>query len=160
MWLFVILVLFKRKRTMEKTLIVKNNIRIDAPVTRVWEVLTKPEYIRQWDNLPEDFGDYEIHPATIIERPGVSKLSVVEFELNKALRYSLYIPAWENEHVNNIGYSYSLSVDDNGYTWLGIEIGDFAILTEGDKYYDESFTFGQTASQKIKELAERHDIAL
>lgn len=145
---------------MEKELIVKNNIRIDAPVTRVWEVLTKPEYIRLWDNLPEDFGDYEIHPATIIEYPGAAKLSVIEFELNKRLRYALFVPTWEQEDVNNIGYTYTLSVDDNGFTWLGIEVGDFAILTEGDRYYNESVTFGETASQRIKELAERKEILL
>ena len=145
---------------MSKSLIVKNNIRIDAPVSRVWEVLTQPYYIRQWDNLPEDFGDYEIHPATIIEWPGSSKMSVIEFELNKSLKYALHVPAWENENVNNIGYTYSLAVDDQGHTWLGIEIGDFALLTEGDKYYGESATFGETASQKIKQLAEKREILL
>jgi len=143
---------------MSKSLIVKHSTRIDAPLNRVWEVLTKPQYIRQWDDLPEDFGDYEISPSTIIEWPGYSKLSVVEFELNKKLRYSLYVPAWNDESITNIGYTYTLSVDDNGYTWLTVEIGDFAILNEGDKYYDESFTFGQTASQKIKELAESHGL--
>lgn len=139
---------------MSKSLIVNNNIRIDAPVARVWEVLTKPEYIRQWDSLPEDFGDYEIHPATVIEWPGYSKMQVVEFELNKTLKYSLFVPAWNDEQITNVGYTYNLSVDENGYTWLGIEIGDFAILTEGDKYYEESITFGETASQKIKQLSE------
>lgn len=145
---------------MEKSLIVKNNIRIDAPVSRVWEVLTQPRYIRQWDGLPEDFGDYEIHPATVIEWPGYSKMSVIEFEMNKRLRYALHVPAWDQLGVSGIGYSYSLSTDDQGYTWLGIEIGDFALLTESDKYYDESVSFGQTASQKIKELAEKREILL
>lgn len=145
---------------MTKSLIVKNNIRIDAPLARVWDVLTKPEYIRQWDELPEDFGDYEVHPATVIEFPGYSKMSVVEFELNKRLRYSLYVPAWKDESITNIGYTYSLSVDENGYTWLGVEIGDFAILAEGDKYYENSIAFGQTASQKIKELSEKREILL
>ncbi|WP_294821327.1 hypothetical protein [uncultured Flavobacterium sp.] len=145
---------------MSKSLVVKNNIRIDAPVTRVWEVLTKPGYIRQWDELPEDFGDYDIHPATVIEWPGYSKMSVVEFELNKKLRYSLYVPAWNDESISQVGYTYSLSVDDDGYTWLGIEIGDFALVTESGKHYDDSIAFGQTASQKIKELAEKREILL
>ncbi len=144
---------------MSKSLIVKNNIRIEAPVTRVWEVLTQPRYIRQWDSLPEDFGDFEVHPATIIEWPGQAKMSVVEFEPNRTIRYNLYVPGWEQQ-VNNIGYTYTLSVDDNGHTWLGIEIGDFAILTEGDKYYDESIQFGETASHKIKELAEKREILM
>lgn len=144
---------------MSKSLIVKNNIRINAPLTRVWEVLTKPKYIRQWDQLPEDFGDYDIHPATVIEWPGYSKLSVVEFVPNQTLRYELYIPTWE-EQVTNIGYTYTLSVDDDGYTWLGVEIGDFAILADGDKFFDSGIDFEKTASQKIKELAEEREILL
>jgi len=145
---------------MSKSLIVNNNIRINATITRVWEVLTKPEYIRKWDKLPEDFGDYEISPATVIEWPGHAKISVIELELNKKLRYGLYVPAWNDESINNVGYTYTLTVDDEGYTWLGIEIGDFAILAEGDKYYDSNINFGLTASQKIKELAEKKQIAL
>jgi len=142
---------------MKKSLIVKNNIRINASPSRVWEVLTKPYYIRQWDDLPEDFGDYEISPATLIEWPGHAKMNVVTFEPNRHLRYSLEVPGWKEEHVNNIGYTYSISIDDNGYTWLGVEIGDFALLEEeGDKFYDSSIDFGKTASQKIKELAEQN----
>lgn len=110
---------------MSRLLIVKNSIRIDASPSRVWEVLTKPHYIRQWDELPEDFGDYEISPATLIEWPGHAKLNVVGFELNKHLKYSLEVPGWKEEHVNNIGYTYTISIDQNGYTWLTVEIGDF-----------------------------------
>ncbi|WP_330443452.1 hypothetical protein [Flavobacterium sp. C4GT6] len=143
---------------MTKSLIVKNNIRINAPLSRVWEVLTKPRYIRLWDRLPEDFGDYDIDPATVIEWPGYSRLSVIEFIPNQKLRYELYVPTWE-ERVTNIGYAYTLTVDDDGNTWLGVEIGDFAILAEGDKYYDTSVDFEKTASQKIKELAEKREIA-
>lgn len=145
---------------MSKELVVKNNIRIEAPAARVWEILTKPEYIRQWNYLPEDFGDYEIQNATVIENPGVSVMKVVEFDINQTLKYSVYMPAWNDETTTNIGYTYTLSVDDKGHTWLGIEIGDFAVLTEGDKYYHESVTFGETASHKIKELAEKKSVVL
>ena len=145
---------------MSKSLIVKHSIKIDAAPSRIWEILTKPEYIRQWDRLPEDFGDYEIHPATIIEWPEQKMVNVVEFDLNKSLKYTLSIPEWQEQGVLHIGYNYNLFIDSEGYTWLGIEIGDFAILTEADKYYDENSIFGQTASQKIKELAENKSSAL
>lgn len=140
---------------MEKSLIVKNNIRIDAPAERVWEVLTKPEYIRIWDNLPEDFGDFDVQPTTVIEWPGYTKLTVVEFDMNKSLVYSLSLPITSETTATNVGYTYNISTDAYGHTWLSIEIGDFALIIEGEKYYNESFTFGETASQKIKELAER-----
>jgi len=143
---------------MSKSLIVKQSIKIDAPITRVWEILTKPEYIRQWGSLPEDFGDYEISPATVIEYPE-SRLSVAQFELNKTLGYSLYMPVWE-EAVHNVGYTYRLSIDDDGHTWLTTEIGDFAILVSGDRHYDESMRFSEMASHKIKTLAEKKAILL
>lgn len=143
---------------MKNSLIVKQSIKIDAPPTRVWEILTKPEYIRRWGHLPEDFGDFEISPATVIEYPQ-SRLSVALFEMNKALGYSLYMPTWEEE-VHNVGYTYRLSVDHDGHTWLNTEIGDFAILVEGDRYYNESMRFGETASHKIKELAEKKEVLL
>lgn len=145
---------------MSKDLVVKHSIKIEASPSRVWEILTQPQYIRQWDTLPEDFGDYEIHPATIIEWPGQRSLNVVEFDLNRRLGYQLEVPEWKEQGVSHIGYNYSLSIDADGYTWLGIEIGNFAILTESDKYYDESSNFGLTASQKIKQLAENNDTAL
>ena len=145
---------------MSKSLIVKNSIRINAPLSRVWDVLTKPHYIRLWDELPEDFGDYEIDPATIIEWPGFAKMQVIEFRPNERLRYSLEVPAWKDQNIHNVGYTYSLSIDNEGYTWLTVEIGDFAIVTEGAKYYNNSIAFGETASQKIKKLAEKREIAL
>ena len=145
---------------METSLVVKHSIRIEAPATRVWEVLTKPFYVRQWQQLPEDFGDYDIHPATILNFEGRRSMSVVDFHINKNLHYNLYVPEWEEQGVQHVGYNYTLTVDGEGYTWLGIEIGDFALLTESDKFYDESTSFGQTASQKIKELAEKNEILL
>jgi uncharacterized protein YndB with AHSA1/START domain len=143
---------------MSKSLIVKHSIRIEATPNRVWEVLTKPQYIRQWGFLPEDFGDFEISPTTILEYPD-RRLNVLEFNPNTTLRYSLYVPTWEEE-VTSIGYTYALSADAQGHTWLSVEIGDFAILVEGDKYYGESTIFGETASHKIKALAEKRQIAL
>jgi hypothetical protein len=141
-----------------KSLIVKHSIKIDASPSRVWEILTRPEYIRQWGSLPENFGDYEISPDTVIEYPQ-SRLSVALFEQHQALGYSLYMPTWEEE-VLNLGYTYRLTVDDDGYTWLNTEIGDFAILVEGENYYKESLRFGETASNKIKELAEKKEVLL
>jgi hypothetical protein len=38
---------------------------------------------------------------------------------------------------------------------LTIKIGDFAKLPDGEKYYETSVEFANTAIQKIKELAEQ-----
>lgn len=145
---------------METSLVVKHSIRINATPKRVWDILTKPQYVRQWQQLPEDFGDYDIHPATILNFAGQRRMDVVTYEINKNLRYNLFVPEWQQQGVQHVGYDYTLAADSDGYTWLGIEIGDFALLTERDTFFDESTAFGQTASQKIKELAEQPDTLL
>ena len=40
---------------MTKSLIVKDEVLIRATTSRVWEVLVKPKYVAQWDELPENY---------------------------------------------------------------------------------------------------------
>jgi uncharacterized protein YndB with AHSA1/START domain len=42
---------------MSQQLIVKCNVTINTPASKVWEVLVKPQFIKQWDELPEEFGE-------------------------------------------------------------------------------------------------------
>lgn len=140
---------------MNHNLIVKNHIQIDATPERVWDVLTNPKYIRQWNELPEDFGDDAVNAATEIDFPGYSRMKVSTFEPGKVIRYSMHISDFTLQAVPDAVYTYEISVDENGRTWLKIEIGEFAVLLEDGKLYEESTIFGKTASQKIKELAEQ-----
>ena len=140
---------------MNHNLIVKNYIQIEASPEKVWEVLTDPRYIRQWDRLPEDFGDEAVNAATEIDFPGFSRMKVSSFEPGKVIRYALHISDYTLQAIPDATYSYAINVDENGKTWLNIEIGDFAVLLEDGKLYEESVIFGKTASQKIKELAEQ-----
>lgn len=140
---------------MDHNLIVKNYIQIDATPEKVWDVLTDPRYIRQWDELPEDFGDDAINASTEIDFVGYSKMKVSSFEPGKVVRYALHISDYTLQAIADATYSYEVNVDENGKTWLKIEIGDFSVLFEDGKLYDESVIFSKTASQKIKELAEQ-----
>lgn len=140
---------------MNHDLIVKNYIQIDATPEKVWAVLTEPRYIRHWDKLPEDFGDEAVNAATEIDFPGYSKMKVSAFEPGRVIRYSLHISDYDLQAIPDATYSYEINVDENGKTWLAINIGDFAVLLEDGKLYEESTIFGKTASMKIKELAEQ-----
>lgn len=40
---------------MQKQLIVTEEITINADPEKVWNVLTLPKYVAQWDELPEDY---------------------------------------------------------------------------------------------------------
>jgi uncharacterized protein YndB with AHSA1/START domain len=139
---------------MTKSLIVKKQISIDAPVSKVWEVLVAPKYIRQWDDLPQDFGDYYLEEGRVIEWTGFSRLTVTACEPSEKLVMKLYAFKWELPATEyNIAYTYELSAEESG-TRLTIEVGDFGVLPDGESYYEASVEFAGAALEKIKSLAE------
>lgn len=137
-----------------KSLIASYSILIDALPERVWEVLVTPKFIKQWDDLPLHFQEENLHHGTIIEWPGYSRLSVVTCEPNKLLKMLLYDPTWpEPQGFYTVAYTYTLA-EENSQTVLKLSIGDFAQLQDGTKYHEASISFANTATLKIKELAE------
>ena len=137
-----------------KELIVRNEITIEAPVAKVWEVLIAPKFIRQWDFLPEDFGDYYLEVGVEIVWSGNSKMTVVEMVPHEILKFSMYVSKWElPPSAYDIGYIYNLS-DENGFTKLSLEVGDFGALTDGEGYYQTSIDFSERVLTKIKAIAE------
>jgi uncharacterized protein YndB with AHSA1/START domain len=139
---------------MSKELIVKQEIWIGAPVAKVWEVLVAPKYIRQWDDLPQDFDDYYLEVGRIIEWTGFSRLTVTVCEPHEKLALKLYAFKWEQPPAEyDIAYTYQLTAEKEG-TLLTLEIGDFSALADGQNYYDSSVEFAGMALEKIKSLAE------
>ncbi|MNZ44692.1 hypothetical protein D3C78_623250 [compost metagenome] len=141
---------------MSKPLVVKNEIVIYAPASKVWEVLINPRFIKQWDELPDGYGEENLKLGSVIEWVGNAVLTVSAFEPCKLLRLSFYQPGWELPPESySIAYTCSLSAQNDGSTLFTMEIGDFAQLPDGQPYYEGSIPFGQIASQRIKELAEQ-----
>lgn len=139
---------------MTSQLTVDKRIEISAPVSKVWEILIAPKYIRQWDELPQDFEDYYLEKGRTIEWSGSSKLTVTECEPHKLLRLSIYVLKWELPPSNyDIAYTYSLNEMD-GACVLNVQIGDFSILPDGENYFGKAQEFAEKALQKIKNLSE------
>jgi uncharacterized protein YndB with AHSA1/START domain len=139
---------------MAQDLTVRKEIRIEAPVSKVWEVLIAPKYIRQWDDLPQDFEDYYLEHGRTIDWSGMTRLTVTACEPNELLIFSLYVSKWELPPSSyDIGYRYYLFSEGDG-TLLRIEIGDFSVLPDGNDYYGSSIEFAETALEKIKNLSE------
>ncbi|MCE7072138.1 SRPBCC domain-containing protein [Dyadobacter sp. CY327] len=139
---------------MDQALTVQDQISIEAPLSKVWEILIAPKYVRQWDELPSDFGDYYLELGRVIDWSGRSRLTVTAHEPNALLKLSLYVEKWEQSPAAyDIAYTYRLSENENGVL-LQVEIGDFAVLADGQSYYDASVEFAKTALEKIKNLAE------
>jgi uncharacterized protein YndB with AHSA1/START domain len=143
---------------MMSTLIVKDEITIHASAAKVWDVLVSPNYVRQWDELPEDFPEEKMSVGSEVvwELPngGVTKTTVIEAERERKLIISLYVSNWDiKPDPADIAYTYEIMELDNGIK-LSMKIGDFSLLQNGEDYYEASVEFAQESKQKIKQLAE------
>lgn len=143
---------------MPKKLIVKDEILIEATPSKVWEVLIKPKYVAQWDELPEDYPSEDMHKGSKVvwEHPngGETVITIIKADKMKELVIALSSSSWEvqpNEGV--VAYRYSLE-ENNSSTLLKIEIGDFSLLKDGQNYCDASVEFASESKNVIKELVE------
>lgn len=144
---------------MKTPLIAERSLTINAAPAKVWQVLTDPEYIRHWDDVPPSFGDNRLSLNSTLqwefEDGHRTILTVTAFEPEQRLKMNLYVTRWPNPAENyNIAYIYTLK-KQKGHTLLTITVGDFEDLNEmAESYLDASDEFVQDGGDKIKALAE------
>jgi uncharacterized protein YndB with AHSA1/START domain len=141
---------------MQDSFIVKDQVRIQASAEKVWEVLTNPDYMRQWEEMPENFGNEHLQQGSVVHYEGFSTLTVTTFEVNRQLNLTVHLPNIDlAPSAYNIVYRFILKPDHN-HTVLDFEIGDFAPVPNAQQYYDMSVQFAETSLQKVKALAEQN----
>jgi uncharacterized protein YndB with AHSA1/START domain len=135
-------------------LIAEGQVLISSPVSRVWDVIVQPHYIRQWDDVPEDFGASSLALGSVLEWPGSARLTVTVFDPHSRLRLAYHNPTWESP-VEGIAYDYELQGLPNGSRCIA-RVGDWAKAPDqrAQDYYDASVEFVRDALAKIKKLAE------
>jgi hypothetical protein len=137
-------------------LIVKDQIEINTSKEKVWEVLTNPEFIKQWDDIPENYAGGHLTIGSVIEWEGHSKLTVTQLDKSNSLTLKMYLPKVNlAPTAYDVKYRYALAEVNRGII-LSFEIGDFSQLPKSKDYYDATLEWVQTAKLKIKELAENN----
>lgn len=131
------------------------SIEINAPVSKVWEVITRPDYIRQWDDVPDGFQEPSLVMASVLEWPGSARLTVSVCEPKARLRLDYQHPEWPMP-VEGIAYDYELRAMAEGACNLIIRVGDWARAPDGraQDYHQASIEFVQAALATIRDLAE------
>ena len=140
------------------TLIVKDEIIIHASAAKVWDVLVSPNYVKQWDELPEDFPEEKMSVGSEVvwnlPNGEVSKTTLIEADRERKLVISLYVSNWGiKPNPEDVAYTYVMMEQDEGIKLL-INIGDFSLIPNGRDYYEASVEFAGESMQKIKRLAE------
>ncbi|HEY4385889.1 MAG TPA: SRPBCC family protein [Ktedonobacteraceae bacterium] len=103
-----------------------SKITINAPASRVWAALTKPELVKQWQYGADVITDWQKGSSivyrnewedTIYEQKG----TILEIEPDKLVRYTLFAPRpdLEDKPENYFAMTYALE-ETNGQTTLTI----------------------------------------
>ncbi|TMD46914.1 MAG: hypothetical protein E6I90_05500 [Chloroflexi bacterium] len=148
---------------MEK-LFVEKSIKINTPASRVWDVLTKPEFTDQWALEFSSGAEFHIESDWKLGSPVLWKGqdgsmivqgNVTALEPNKFLRFTVFDVRGEKPPVTEEdGITYELT-EQNGETMLRLSQGDFSVMAEGEKYHRLSAEVWDRVLPKVKELAEK-----
>ena len=147
---------------MKKQLIAKKTIDINAPITKVWNVITTNESVTVFMLGMKPQTDWKEGSAiTWIGRHegaehNMAKGIIQEFSPNKKLQYSFFYGGYGHadipEHYQTIILALK-SLNDN-LTNLTAQQGDFSIFDDGETYVQHANDFWSQAVLKIKELSE------
>ena len=144
-------------------LFVDQSIEINAPISKVWEVLTKREYTSEW--APEFSGGSSFYiesdwklDSPVLWKDSESKTivegNVTTLKPEKLLRFTVFDVRSERPPITEEdGITYQLSEKD-GKTILHVLQGDFSAMPEGEKYRDMSTEVWVRVLPKVKEFAE------
>ncbi len=147
-------------------LFVEKTIEINAPASKVWDVLTRREQTSEW--APEFSGGAQFHidsdwnlgsPVLWKGQDGnvIVEGEVTALEPNTFLRFTVFDVRWEKPPVTEEdGITYELT-EQSGKTTLRLLQGDFSVMAEGEKYHRLSAEVWDRVLPKVKELAEKEN---
>lgn len=149
---------------MNKPLMVKNQIVINAPAGMVWDALTNPEQTKKYMFGCETVSDWK--PGSPLLWRGnyegkemvFVKGNIVDIKPGKFLAYTTIDPNSPIADIpqNYLTVTYDLSMED-GNTVLTVTQGDYATVADGEKRYKEAYNGGEGWNPilvEIKKLVE------
>ena len=149
---------------MSHPLIIKNEILIEAPASKVWDALTNPMQTKKYMFGCETVSDWK--PGSTLVWKGYYegtemifvKGNVVEIRPDEFLSYTTIDPNSTIPDIpeNYLTVTYSLN-EENHKTFLTVTQGDYAKVADGEKRYQDSYNNGQGWSPilvEIKKLVE------
>lgn len=146
-------------------LLIKNTITINAPASKVWDVLCKPEFTKIYMFGCETVSEWTVGSELLWRAPYEGKDMVfvkghiLEISVPQKLVYSVFDPNSTMEDIpsNYLHVTYLLE-EDKQSTTLTVTQGDYNTVAEGERRYNESYNNGEGWNPilvQIKALAEQ-----
>lgn len=148
---------------MSKQLIVQNDIKINAPISKVWDALVNPEQTAKYMHGCKAVSDFKVGSplewnATMDGKEMTFVIgNIVSIEPEKLLAYTTFDPfgTYDNIPENYLTVTYTLS-SDNGQTLFNVTQGDYTLVANGEQRYNKAIAEGGWSSLliEIKHLVE------
>jgi len=151
---------------MSDKLVVKSEITINAPVQKVWDVLTKPEQTKKYMYGCEAVSDWKVG-SELLWRGNYEgkemvfvKGKVVEIKPPSLLKYTVTDPnaSYRDIPANYLNVVYELNTQGNQTKLVVIQDG-FEGAAEGEKRYKDTYNNGEGWNPilvQIKKIAEEN----
>lgn len=139
---------------------IRKTVAIDAPVSTLWKVLTDNTFIQQY--MFGCVAETDWLPGSPLLWKGAAdgkvyvKGQVVAIDAPHHLEYTVIDPNSSIEDIpeNYLTMTYELKEDGEGASILEIAQGDFSIVADGQKRYQDVLAGDDHLMQAIRELAE------
>jgi len=139
---------------------IRKTVAIDAPVSTLWKVLTDNTFIQQY--MFGCVAETDWLPGSPLLWKGAAdgkvyvKGQVVAIDAPHHLEYTVIDPNSSIEDIpeNYLTMTYELKEDGEGASILEIAQGDFSIVADGQKRYQDVLAGDDRLMQAIRELAE------
>jgi uncharacterized protein YndB with AHSA1/START domain len=149
---------------MQQPLFIENTVSINAPVTKVWDALVNPMQTKKYMFGCETVSDWKVGSELLWKGSYEGKEmvfvkgTILKIEPEKLLAYTTIDPnsTMDDKAENYLTVTYELKAE-SGQTILTVTQGDYALVAEGDRRYQESYNGGEGWNpilQEIKKLVE------
>jgi uncharacterized protein YndB with AHSA1/START domain len=144
---------------MSNELIVKKEIILNAPISKVWDALTNPEKTKAYMFNCKVVTDWKVGSQIIWkgaeDEKEYVKGNILNYEKEKLLEYITFDPNSEtkDDPDNHLSVKMQL-VPEGDRTLLKITQGDFSKVSNAQKRYDETILGWEYALGGLKNLIE------
>jgi uncharacterized protein YndB with AHSA1/START domain len=144
---------------MNKELLIKNTIVINAPALKVWDALTNPEQTKKYMFGCETVSDWKTG-SPLVWRGSYEgkdmvfvKGNIVTIKPGELLAYTTFDPNSTMQDVpeNYLTVTYSIS-EQNGQTTFTVTQGDYSKVAEGERRYKEAYNNGEGWNPILAEI--------
>lgn len=142
---------------MNNNLVAKVLTAINAPLTKVWEALTKPEIIKQYMFGTNVVSDWEVGSSIVWKgewqgKPYEDKGKILKFEEERMLQYNHFSPLSGKPDVPENYHTVTVELENDG-SHTTITLSQDGNATEEDREHSEKNW--QTMLDGLKKLLEK-----